>query len=94
MRVRMRLALMGVVVGALAAAAPAGAINDRGCRATTARLTTRWPWVTHWGRETPASTTHAQVSAVPVSRNNAGVSTGAMGQERSNAIGTCHNSLP
>jgi hypothetical protein len=91
MRVR-RLALLGVVVASLTAAAPAQAINDPQVPGDECSN----PHSVAVGDPpggNPGIIGNPQVSP-PVSANNPGVSTGARGAERSNAIGTCHNSLP
>jgi hypothetical protein len=90
-----RLAVVGVVAaGALGAAAPAYAINDPRVPAnecspdnSAAVGDPLHPGNPGINLKTP------QVSPF-VSGNNPGVSTGALGQQNSNAIGTCPNSLP
>ena len=94
MRVR-RLAALGVVAAALAAAAaPAQAINDPvvpgdDCSPDNSAAVGNAHGMNP-GIFGPAS---SHVSP-PVSLNNPGQSTGAKALENSNAFGTCPNSLP
>jgi hypothetical protein len=89
------LAVVGVVVaGALGAAVPAYAINDPRVPANecspdkSAAVGDPLP-----GGGNPGINGNKNVSPF-VSGHNPGVSTGALGQQNSNAIGTCPNSVP
>ena len=93
MRVR-RLALLGVVAAAaLAAAAPAQAINDPLVPGNDCSPDNSAAVGDPLGVGNPGINDHTPQVSPPVSRNNPGVSTGARGTEMSNAIGTCPNSL-
>ena len=99
MRVRRRFALLGVVVTALAAAAPAQAINDPrvpgdDCAAGNAAavgdpLGMGNPGI-NFHTPQPGTPSNAFVSPF-VSGNNPGVSIGAQAVNVSNAFGTCRN---
>jgi hypothetical protein len=87
-----RIVLSLIVAGLLMAlmATPALAINDS--RVPAENCASGTEAVGH-----PAATTGlAQTPQVgpPASANNPGVSTGALGEERSSAIGNCAGSLP
>jgi hypothetical protein len=94
-----RLALLGVVAAGLVAAAPAQAINDprvpgNECSnfhsvAVGDPLGTGNPGI-NFHTPQPGTPSNATVSPF-VSGNNPGVSTGALGQANSQAIGNCHN---
>ncbi len=99
MRVR-RLALLGVVAAALVAAAPAGAINDPRVPANECSPDNSAAVGDPLGGNpgivfNPARGFDVTPQVNPfVSGHNPGVSTGALGQLNSQAIGTCPNSLP
>ena len=94
MRVRRRFALFGVVAAALVAAAPAGAINDPRVPANECSNFHSVAVGDPLAPGNPGINFHTPQVAPFVSGNNPGVSTGALGQLNSNAIGTCPNSLP
>jgi hypothetical protein len=90
-----RLAVVGVVaVGALGAAAPAYAINDPRVPANECSPDNSAAVGDPLQPGNPGINLHTPQVAPFVSGNNPGVSTGALGQQNSNAIGTCPNSLP
>jgi len=91
MKVR-RLALLGVVAGALAAAAPAGAINDPLVPGNDCAAGNSAAVGDPLGVGNPGINFHTPQVSPPVSLNNPGQSTGAKGQANSQAIGTCLNS--
>jgi hypothetical protein len=93
MRVR-RLALLGVVGVSLAAAAPAQAINDPRVPANECAPDNAAAVGDPLAPGNPGINLHTPQVSPFVSGNNPGVSTGALGQANSNAIGTCRNSLP
>ena len=88
-----RFALLGVVAAALAAAAPAQAINDGRVPGNECSNENSVAVGDPLGPGNPGINFHTPQVSPPVSLNNPGQSTGAKGQERSNAIGTCHNAL-
>ena len=87
---RRKLALFGVVAALLAAAAPTQAINDPRVPANECSPDNSAAVGDPTGGN-PGIAQSPQV-APPVSLNNPGVSTGAKGQENSQAIGNCPNS--
>ena len=97
-----RFAALGVVAAALVAAAPAQAINDPRVPANECSnfhsvavgdpLAPGNPGI-NLHTPQPGSNSNANVSPF-VSGNNPGVSTGALGQANSNAIGKCLNTRP
>jgi hypothetical protein len=90
-----RLAVLGVVVaGALGVAAPAYAINDPRVPANECSSDNSVAVGDPLAPGNPGINLHTPQVAPFVSGNNPGVSTGALGQQNSNAIGTCPNSLP
>jgi len=97
-----RFALLGVIVAALVAAAPAGAINDPRVPANECSSDNSVAVGDPLGPGNPGINFHTPQPGTPsnatvspfVSGNNPGVSTGALGQLNSQAIGTCPNSLP
>jgi hypothetical protein len=89
------LAVVGVVVaGALGAAVPAYAINDPRVPANECSSDNSVAVGDPLQPGNPGINLHTPQVAPFVSGNNPGVSTGALGQQNSNAIGTCSNSLP
>lgn len=95
MRVR-RLALLGVVAAALMAAAPAQAINDprvpaNECSGSSSGSTPSVAVGDPLAPGNPGINFHTPQVSPFVSGNNPGVSTGALGQARSSALGNCHN---
>ena len=91
MRVRRRFALLGVVAVALLAAAPAVAINDPRVPANECSPDNSAAVGDPLAPGNPGINFHTPQVAPFVSGNNPGVSTGALGQLNSNAIGTCRN---
>jgi hypothetical protein len=90
-----RLAVVGVIaVGALGAAVPAYAINDPRVPANECSPDNSAAVGDPLHPGNPGINLHTPQVAPFVSGNNPGVSTGALGQQNSNAIGTCPNSLP
>ena len=90
-----RLAVLGVVVaGALGVAAPAYAINDPRVPANECSSDNSAAVGDPLAPGNPGINLHTPQVAPFVSGNNPGVSTGALGQQNSDAIGTCANSLP
>ena len=89
-----RLALLGVVGASLAAAAPAQAINDPLVPGNECASDNAAAVGDPLGAGNPGINFHTPQVSPPVSLNNPGDSTGAKGQANSQAIGTCHNSLP
>jgi hypothetical protein len=90
-----RFALLGfVVAGALGVAAPAHAINDPRVPANECSPDNSAAVGDPLHPGNPGINDHTPQVAPFVSGNNPGVSTGALGQLNSNAIGTCPNSLP
>jgi hypothetical protein len=92
MRLR-RLAQLGVIAAALAAAAPAGAINDPRVPANECSPDNSAAVGDPLEPGNPGINFHTSQVSPFVSGNNPGVSTGAMGQAVSQAIGNCPNSL-
>src|SRR5215207_3113663 len=89
------LAVAGIVVaGALGAAVPAYAINDPRVPANECSSDNSVAVGDPLAPGNPGINLHTPQVAPFVSGNNPGVSTGALGQQNSNAIGTCPNSLP
>jgi hypothetical protein len=87
-----RLAVLGVVVaGALGVAAPAYAINDPRVPANECSSDNSVAVGDPLAPGNPGINDHTPQVAPFVSGNNPGVSTGALGQLNSNAIGTCRN---
>ena len=91
MRVR-RLAQFGVVAAALAAAAPAGAINDPRVPANECSPDNSAAVGDPLAPGNPGINLHTPQVSPFVSGNNPGVSLGALGQQNSSAIGHCANS--
>jgi hypothetical protein len=86
--------LLGVVAAAaLGAAAPAQAINDPTVPANECSADNSVAVGDPSEPFNPGINLHTPQVAPAVSANNPGVSTGAKGQENSNAIGTCPNSV-
>ena len=94
MRVRRTFAVLGVVAAALVAAAPAEAINDPRVPANECSPDNSAAVGDPLAPGNPGINLHTPQVSPFVSGNNPGVSTGALGQLNSQAIGTCHNSLP
>jgi hypothetical protein len=91
-----RLVVLGVVAAAFAGAAPgvAYAINDPRVPANECSSDNSAAVGDPLDPGNPGINLHTPQVAPFVSGNNPGVSTGALGQQNSNAIGTCPNSLP
>ena len=91
-----RLVVLGVVAAAFAGAAPgvAYAINDPRVPANECSPDNSAAVGDPLAPGNPGINLHTPQVAPFVSGNNPGVSTGALGQQNSNAIGTCPNSLP
>ena len=89
------LAVVGIVVaGALGAAVPAYAINDPRVPANECSPDNSAAVGDPLHPGNPGINLHTPQVDPFVSGHNPGVSTGALGQQNSNAIGTCPNSLP
>ena len=91
-----RLVVLGVVAAAFAGAAPgvAYAINDPRVPANECSPDNSAAVGDPLDPGNPGIKLHTPQVSPFVSGNNPGVSTGALGQQNSNAIGTCPNSLP
>jgi hypothetical protein len=92
-----RLMLGGLLAGSvslLAVAAPAHAINDPRVPANECSPDNSAAVGDPLHPGNPGINLHTPQVAPFVSGNNPGVSTGALGQQNSNAIGRCSNSLP
>ena len=91
-----RLVVLGVVAAAFAGAAPgmAYAINDPRVPANECSSDNSVAVGDPLAPGNRGINLHTPLVAPFVSGNNPGVSTGALGQQNSNAIGTCPNSLP
>jgi hypothetical protein len=86
--------LMAGSVSLVALAAPAHAINDPRVPANECSPDNSAAVGDPLSPGNPGINLHTPQVAPFVSGNNPGVSTGALGQQNSNAIGTCPNSLP
>jgi hypothetical protein len=94
MRLRRTFAVLGVVAAALVAAAPAEAINDPRVPANECSPDNSAAVGDPLAPGNPGINLHTPQVSPFVSGNNPGVSTGALGQLNSQAIGNCPNSLP
>ena len=95
-RIRRKLMVGGLLAGcvSLFAVAPAYAINDPRVPANECASDHSAAVGDPLNPGNPGINLHTPQVAPFVSGNNPGVSTGALGQQNSNAIGTCPNSLP
>jgi hypothetical protein len=96
-RIWRRLMLGGLLAGSvslLAVATPAYAINDPRVPANECSPDNSAAVGDPLHPGNPGINLHTPQVAPFVSGNNPGVSTGALGQQNSNAIGHCRNSLP
>ena len=96
-RIWRKLVVGGFLAGSVslvAVAAPAYAINDPRVPANECSPDNSAAVGDPLGPGNPGINLHTPQVAPFVSGNNPGVSTGALGQQNSNAIGTCPNSLP
>jgi hypothetical protein len=91
-----RLVVLGVVAAAFAGAAPGVgyAINDPRVPANECSPDNSAAVGDPLAPGNPGINLHTPQVAPFVSGNNPGASTGALGQQNSNAIGNCPNSLP
>src|SRR5262245_26434454 len=92
-----KLMVGGLLAGSVslfAIAAPAYAINDPRVPANECSAANSASVGDPLNPGNPGINFHTPQVSPFVSGNNPGVSTGALGQQNSNSIGTCHNSLP
>ena len=95
-RIRRKLMVSGLLAGSVSlfAVAPAYAINDPRVPANECSPNNSAAVGDPLHPGNPGINLHTPQVSPFVSGNNPGVSTGALGQQNSNAIGHCPNSLP